>query len=242
MASNCRRCGKYLEPLSVTILKKPMTIDVAYCFECAEAEIAQDRAEKDAAYFHENLAMSKIPSACLQLLKKKSKLTNEQIVAAKKLKSMDIKDLPSPYIWGSVGCGKTFLACAMIYRFMKMEKQPAVFVSISNLISSRYYNIEEDPSALPYPIVLDDLGNHVINQKIVATLFNFINYRLNEDLPTIITCNTDPISLGERFVRTIGGAESYLVDSLCDRILELCKPVKIEGKSIRTARFIAAYS
>lgn len=235
----CIVCGVKTPSIDFSLGDSPIFITLKRCFDCSEKAEKDSRIRDKRDRVSASLMASGLPAQIVKVLRSDYELTKGQKKATAKI-SNKVWAMPYPYFYGPIGTGKTFCSCKIIYDYITETGNRARFVSIANIIDPKYHNVKKDPTEDQHPLVLDDLGNHTINQKIVSFLFNLINYRINNNLPTIITCNTDPITLGERLVKAVGEAESFLVESLCDRLLELCLPIKVEGKSIRTQRFLAA--
>lgn len=130
---------------------------------------------------------------------------------------------------GQVGSGKTFLACCIVNTLLQKGTAP-LFVVVPDLLDEiRYtYDIsnqnkpehtEKDltEAAREAPLlVLDDLGAHNYTDWSRNKLYSIINYRLNFNLPTIITTNLDLEELGE----AVGKRTT-------SRILQMCRPYRL---------------
>ena len=71
-------------------------------------------------------------------------------------------------------------------------------------------------------VMLDDLGAEKITDWVLDVLYRIIDHRYEYRLPTIFTTNLDGEQLADR-----------LGDRIPDRLEEMCKVVKIKGKSKR---------
>ena len=67
-------------------------------------------------------------------------------------------------------------------------------------------------------LILDDLGAHQYTEWARGKLFTILNYRINHNLPTVITTNLSVEDVGE----AIG-------DRAASRIIELCQPYMLEA-------------
>lgn len=120
---------------------------------------------------------------------------------------------------GPVGAGKTFLAASIANALMEKEKQ-VLFVVVPDLLDQlrATYKTEENEldlldTAREIPIlILDDLGAHNYTEWTRNRLYSIINYRLNEQLPTVITSN---LSLDEM--------EEYLGARTTSRLIQSCR-------------------
>lgn len=117
---------------------------------------------------------------------------------------------------GPVGSGKTFLAAAIANQLIESKLQ-VLFIIVPDLLDelratykSEINELDLLDSARTIPIlVLDDLGAHNYTDWTRNRLYSIINYRLNEQLPTVITSN---LSLDEM--------EEYLGVRTTSRIIQ----------------------
>jgi DNA replication protein DnaC len=124
---------------------------------------------------------------------------------------------------GPVGAGKTFLAAAIANALMEKEKQ-VLFLVVPDLLDQlrATYKTEENEldlldTAREIPIlILDDLGAHNYTDWTRNRIYSIINYRLNEQLPTVITSN---LSLDEM--------EDYLGARTTSRLIQSCRIFRI---------------
>ncbi|WP_407308843.1 ATP-binding protein [Desulfosporosinus sp. SB140] len=97
---------------------------------------------------------------------------------------------------GPVGSGKTFLAAAIANELMEAQHQ-VLFLVVPDLLDELRATFKSDvnefdllDTARSIPIlILDDLGAHNYTDWTRNRLYSIINYRMNEQLPTIITSN-----------------------------------------------------
>lgn len=132
------------------------------------------------------------------------------------------------FIWGKVGCGKTYLAVAYLAEELKncLHSEYLVagsrFVRAVDLITQLRSSFQTRSS--PYPqeivdyfqryrfLVLDDLGTERDTPLVQESLYSIIDYRAGHLAPTLITSNLslDQIAgqygdYGERFASRIAG-------------------------------------
>lgn len=111
---------------------------------------------------------------------------------------------------GDVGSGKTYLAAA-IANALIAKNIDVEFIVVPELLDTLRQNIHNEgneDSALIHRtknapvLILDDMGAHNFSLWVQNILFTIINYRLNQQLPVIITTNLDVSALydavGER--------------------------------------------
>ena len=97
---------------------------------------------------------------------------------------------------GPVGSGKTYLAASIANELMEAELQ-VLFLVVPDLLDelratykSEVNEMDLLDTARTIPIlILDDLGAHNYTDWTRNRLYSIINYRMNEQLPTVITSN-----------------------------------------------------
>lgn len=117
---------------------------------------------------------------------------------------------------GPVGSGKTFLAASIANELMANEHR-VLFVVVPDLLDElrATYKTETNEldlldTARTVPVlILDDLGAHNYTDWTRNRLYSIINYRMNDQLPTVITTN---LSLDEM--------EDYLGARTTSRIIQ----------------------
>lgn len=130
---------------------------------------------------------------------------------------------------GEVGLGKTHLSLAIINAVIE-KGYGAIYDSAQNLFSqiekehfSFSGNAEKLDAVLSCDLlVLDDLGTEFSSSFTVSTLYNIINTRINNQLPTIINTN---YGLAE--------IETAYTPRVLSRIMGNYKTKKFAGKDIR---------
>lgn len=97
---------------------------------------------------------------------------------------------------GPVGSGKTYLAASIANELMESQLK-VLFLVVPDLLDELRATYKSEVSELDLldtartiPIlILDDLGAHNYTDWTRNRLYSIINYRLNEQLPTVITSN-----------------------------------------------------
>lgn len=130
---------------------------------------------------------------------------------------------------GLIGTGKTHLAISSARLLIKTE-----FEKSEQLLNLKITTISEMQSAIldkvktiddykrAEVLIIDDLGAEKDGDWINSKIFELINYRYMQELPTIITTNLNGKELAERIgQRTVS------------RIVEMCDCYRIEGKDYR---------
>jgi DNA replication protein DnaC len=132
-------------------------------------------------------------------------------------------------LYGDVGTGKTHLAVAMANKII--ENWEIRFTTIQNLFVSYYATSFEsrvnwmDSYINSDFLIIDDYGVENITDSYYQIIFSIINGRINREAPLILTTNQSLESFKEN--------TSVKESRLNSRILELCYPVKVQGKNWR---------
>ncbi len=137
---------------------------------------------------------------------------------------------------GDVGAGKTFLAAAIANDLLKQGIWTQFLVVPdflddlrTALLHSTGDSHEQDDVALLRSVrqvsvlILDDLGAHNYTEWTCNKLYSLLNYRLNHQLPVIITTNLKMSELDE-----------YLGERTTSRIVQMCRIYRLTvDKDIR---------
>ncbi|MDO7787095.1 ATP-binding protein [Desulforamulus aquiferis] len=129
------------------------------------------------------------------------------------------------FIQGPIGSGKTFLACCIANHIIRRSNKAVLFVVVPDLLekikasysnASNYteYSLVEAASEVPL-LIMDDLGAHNYTEWTKNKIYNIINYRVNNELPTIITTNLD----------LSGELSKLLGERTVSRIEQMCYPL-----------------
>lgn len=132
---------------------------------------------------------------------------------------------------GGYGCGKTHLAAA-IANYRLEQGQPAIFVNTPDLLDHlrstfspasevEYDELFDQVRNAPL-LILDDLGAESPTTWAQEKLYQILNHRYNEQLPTVVTSNLDLDRLDPRL-------RSRLVD------LDLVRKIPINAPDFRRA-------
>lgn len=146
----------------------------------------------------------------------------------------------SLYIFGSYGTGKTYLASAIANAVIDGEKR-VVYTRFGELCRDvrRAYDTgskENDGNILKkYKacrlLVLDDLGKEKFTDWSLSLLFELIDSRYRDLLPTVITANYSVEETVKKM--TAHGADEAAAEAIADRIREAYFRVQISGQSWR---------
>lgn len=98
---------------------------------------------------------------------------------------------------GSYGCGKTHLAAAIANRAV-YRGIPTLFITVPDLLDSLRFSYSDPETSFEFRfeeirnaalLVMDDFGTHNATPWAQEKLFQIINYRYVNKLPTVITTN-----------------------------------------------------
>lgn len=128
---------------------------------------------------------------------------------------------------GAVGYGKTFLAAACANALIEKDVKVRFIVvpDFLDLIRDSFNSdspyresmLMQDVKTAPV-LILDDLGAHNYTDWSVKTIFAILNYRLNYELPTIVTTN-----LEQEQIEELLGSRVY------SRLMEMCRFFRLEN-------------
>ncbi|MEA4900513.1 ATP-binding protein [Desulfitobacterium sp.] len=135
---------------------------------------------------------------------------------------------------GPVGSGKTFLAASIANALMEHDKR-VLFLVVPDLLDELRATYKSETSeidlldtAREIPIlILDDLGAHNYTEWTRNRIYSIINYRLNEELPTVITSN---LSLEEM--------DEHLGARTTSRLIQSCRIFRLNvDQDIRLTKY-----
>lgn len=137
-------------------------------------------------------------------------------------------------LYGEPGNGKTH-AVSCIANYLMLRGIPTICVSINKMlerIKETYssYGKEGEETVLKSLsnadlLIIDDLGTEQKNEWSAAKIYNIMDRRYRNGLPTIITTNINLKDLENMYQK-----RTY------DRLMEMCTPVMNDGKSIRVEK------
>jgi DNA replication protein DnaC len=156
-----------------------------------------------------------------------------------KVKKMEYEELRGSgvYFYGQPGTGKTHLltnlCCGLIdngynHRNVIWANTSSLLTKIRSSFSKKYGYGEETEQEIALKklqtkfLFLDDIGTESATDWAKEILYDVINYRYEERLPTFISSNLSPQELANR-----------LGDKFASRVIEMCKPIRVEGNDWR---------
>lgn len=153
------------------------------------------------------------------------------------------------YMWGPAGTGKTHAACQALAEFvgrhvvelaggyMSYVGPRARFVTVPEWLSrvrSTYGGDESEHDVVMAVakagfLVLDDIGKGKPTEWALERIYTIINYRYENELPTVITSNYTVAALGERLA--CGDEETAV--AIVSRIVGMGPRVEFAGRDRR---------
>ena len=138
---------------------------------------------------------------------------------------------------GPVGSGKTFLAASIANELIE-KRCKVLFLIVPDLLDElrASYTSKSDATefdlldiARSVPIlIMDDLGAHNYTEWTRNRIYSILNYRMNEQLPTVITTNLDFTEI-----------EHYLGERTCSRLLQMCRIFRLTThQDIRMQKYV----
>ena len=137
-------------------------------------------------------------------------------------------------LYGGVGIGKTYLVSCIANTLL--EQYVPVIITSSIALLGRYKKAYLDKQAEVIItsnlqqadlLIIDDLGAENDTTWVKEKLYEIIDSRYRDSKPTIITTNLTLEQLREKLTGEDGVTRTY------DRLLEMCYPIRVQGKSRR---------
>ena len=143
------------------------------------------------------------------------------------------------FIAGPTGTGKTHLAAAIANQLIH-KGNPVICMTMIDLLARirKTFNregVDESTVLNLYKtvplLIIDDIGKETPTEWAISTIYNIINGRYEEYMPTIVTTNYDVNTLIERM--TPKGGDSTTAEATIDRLMEMCIGMAMTGPSWR---------
>lgn len=137
-------------------------------------------------------------------------------------------------LYGGVGIGKTYLVSCIANNLL--EQYIPVIITSSIALLGRYKQAYMDKQAevtitsnlqQADLLIIDDLGAENDTTWVKEKIYEIIDSRYRDSKPTIITTNLTLQQLQEKLTGDDGVTRTY------DRLLEMCYPIRLQGKSRR---------
>lgn len=235
----CKTCNERIDGKPISMLNKPMIFRISCKCDSDRAEqeklreklIAQDR-------LRDNCFISRNQKA--YTFENVDKDTDKEIIKKAKNYVKHFEEMREDNIglllYGSVGSGKTYLACAIAnaiiteYSYtVKMRN----FAQILNDLQKGGFNLDRNEyinsltnSTL---FILDDFGIERNTEYALEQIYNVINARYLKARPTIITTN-----LNFKDIET--EQDDVMLNRIYSRIIEMCLPLRVTGQDRRKSQ------
>ncbi len=118
----------------------------------------------------------------------------------------DTDESSMAFLTGRPGSGKTHLAVATLRRYIQSGRKGALFVTVAEWLQEMKDSFATGSSARVMASVksarllaFDDIGSEMATDWVREAIYQVINYRLNELLPTIVTSNLRPSEIADQY-------------------------------------------
>lgn len=140
-------------------------------------------------------------------------------------------------LYGDVGTGKTFLATAIANEVLAAGRSVIYATWAEYLDVIRLWRLSDDleeRTALhqlldSHLVVLDDLGTEKVTEFVGQELFNLINHRLNNHLPTVISSNLPLKEIEEIYGSRVASRLIYMYQTIEFRGADLRRQLLRKG-------------
>ncbi len=141
------------------------------------------------------------------------------------------------YFFGGAGVGKTHLVSGIANRLMENKIMP-LYLMVADLLDELRQGYESSHAetstnslmeqAKQAPVlILDDIGAERSTDWSIEKLFQIINHRYLNQLPTVLTSNYDLDELADHMGYGSTGVR------ICSRIVEMCRLYRLDCEDIR---------
>ena len=233
----CKYCGRRLEWLGI-ISKDGFVrwVSVKDC-DCKGRKAEIKRQEEAEERLHEERAKQAALAKCRKAGIGKLYLTAKPSVpeCVDYINSFADANGKGLYIQGGVGAGKTYEMCALAKTFVFAGYSVKVTTTLSMLNSiHKSYDSSDREGALQFCkadiLFLDDIGKENANSWALTTLFEVVNYRYENMLPTVFTSQYSLDALERRLARN---NEVESARAVVSRIHEMCGVVVLKSADRR---------
>ena len=234
----CRKCKEKIDSDPLNCLGNKKILFRRQC-KCDREEESLRKAKEEADHIR------RLREECFITSKNLINCTFDRVIApdrqeviiaknfVKNLKELS-KDNNGLIFHGNVGTGKTYLAACIANKIIedyqirvKMRNIPQIINDIEkggfDIDKNDYYRKLSSVSLL----ILDDFGIERNTEYVNEMVYQIINTRYESKKPTIISTNI-PLGL------IMEGSNDIDKERIYSRLREMCIPVKIAGKDIRT--------
>jgi DNA replication protein DnaC len=110
------------------------------------------------------------------------------------------------FITGRPGSGKTHLAVATLRRYIESGRRGSLFMTVTEWLQDMKNGFSDGTSAGVMRmaknatlLAFDDIGSEMATDWVRDSVYQVINYRLNDMKPTIVTSNLRPSEIAESY-------------------------------------------
>ena len=227
--ATCRYCGRPLTPIVSRANGREM-VNGWYC-DCEAAGQARNLAKKE----REKSDLDSVLTKNIRTEIRKSGIPIRfQSVSAPRLPEQ------GAYLFGPVGSGKTYWACADgLYAIREGKK--VIFTTMAEILTKvrstfgKNSELAERDVLIPYIncdlLIIDDLGRGQITGWGIKHLFQLVDARWRDERRTIVTSNYGRDELGEMMAVAV---DRMTVQAILSRLFELPKvPVTADDRRCR---------
>lgn len=245
-AAVCEYCGKEREPLlvklpqSMSALSGDEYMPIGYkqctCSGAVEAAESEQRLEAEGkARRQQTMRLERLSASGIKrrFIGAKHKRSAEVVEACRKRHNV--------YICGAVGTSKTTLACAAAIEMLDSGHFKRIIVAttteVLNVIKQSFGTYSSEDPLRQYKrasvLILDDLGKESPSDWVIEQLFDLINERYNDMLPTVITTQFEPEALIERLAKKGGEENAVAIVSRLRSKQDGAVLIRLSGKDRR---------
>ena len=131
-------------------------------------------------------------------------------------------------LWGEVGTGKTYFA-ACIANALVENCVSVKMTNFSTILNDLFYENDKnqyiDRLNNHSLLIIDDLGIERDTEYALEQVYNIIDARYKSNKPLIVTTNLT--------ITEIKNPVDTAHKRICDRVLEMCVPIKFDGENFR---------
>lgn len=236
-------CGKCNTPKQARVefdfgQDEPVIIYPAVPCECEQAEFekkeaeekARKTAEKIARWKAEGLAMTAWQEASFE--KDDQRDLNASTICRNFADRLDMAAAKGYNLMliGEIGCGKSYLAACIANRVIESGKA-VLMNNFSNLVAKMQADYGDNREAILERIsdvpllILDDLGVERETAYVLELAYAIINTRYISGKPLVVTTNQS--------IQSLAGEKNLDKKRIYDRVLEMCTPLTVKGRSRR---------
>ena len=228
----CKACNERIDGKAIPMLDKPMIIIISCkCDRDRQEQEKQREKLLKQDRLRQNCFISKNQIA--YTFENADKDTDKDIIKKAKnyVKHFEEmrKDNVGLLLYGNVGSGKTYIACAIAnsiiteYSYtVKMRN----FAQILNDLQKGGFNLDRneyiEQITNPTLLILDDFGIERNTEYALEQIYNVINARYLKARPTIITTNLNFKDIEKE-------QEDIMLGRIYSRIIEMCLPLRVTG-------------